>query len=195
MASSSVRDVFLTPPEENNFNILQNTSDRNRKRNASIASDSGYFSEDSHGHVKISRTMKLPVEPLPGELLPVEPLPENIWNADVGYSPCQSPKLDLEELIQCGEEENGDIRNEEHSEDISVIHENSPLGLPEDPLSGIFQKGRFREMGRQLYKFTHIFCRIEISDGLSPRASLSSTIHIYHFFKCRQARCCWKYWS
>ena len=155
MASSSVRDVFLTPPEENNFNILQNTSDRNRKRNASIASDSGYFSEDSHGHVKISRTITLPVEPLPGELLPVEPLPENIWNAGVGYSPCQSPKLDLEELIQCGEEENGDIRNEEHSEDISVIHENSPLGLPEDPLSGIFKKGRFREMGRQVFKFTH----------------------------------------
>ena len=192
MASSSVRDVFLTPPEENNINILQNTSDRNRKRNASIASDSGYFSEDSHGHAKISRDITLPVEPLPVEILPVF---ENIWNTGVGYSPCQSPKLDLEELIQCGEEENGDIRNEEHSEDISVIHENSPLGLPEDPLSGIFQKGRFREMGRQLYKFTHIFCGIEFSDGLSSRASLSSTIHIYHFFKCRQARCCWKYWS
>ena len=172
MASSSVRDVFLTPPEENNFNILQNTSDRNRKRNASIASDSGYFSEDSHGHAKISRDITLPVEPLPVEILPVF---ENIWNTGVGYSPCQSPKLDLEELIQCEEEENGDIRNEEHSEDISVIHENSPLGLPEDPLSGIFKKGRFREMGRQLYKFTHIFCRIEFSDGLSPRASLSST--------------------
>ena len=156
MASSSVRDVFLTPPEENNFNILQNTSDRNRKRNASIASDSGYFSEDSHGHVKISRGVTLPVEPLPVELLPVEPLPENIWNAGVGYSPCQSPKLDLEELIQCEEEENGDIRNEEHSEDISVIHENSPLGLPEDPLSGIFQKGRFREMGRQVFLSSHI---------------------------------------
>ena len=192
MASSSVRDVFLTPPEENNINILQNTSDRNRKRNASITSDSGYFSEDSHGHAKISRDITLPVEPLPVEILPVF---ENIWNTGVGYSPCQSPKLDLEELIQCEEEENGDIRNEEHSEDISVIHENSPLGLPEDPLSGIFKKGRFREMGRQLYKFTHIFCRIEFSDGLSPRASLSSTIHIYHFFKCRQARCCWKYWS
>ena len=172
MASSSVRDVFLTPPEENNFNILQNTSVQNRKRNASIASDSGYFSEDSHGHVKISRTITLPVEPLPVEPLPiellpvdpfpveplpdpVEPLPENIWNAGVGYSPCQSPKLDLEELIQCEEEENGDIRNEEHSKDISVIHENSPMGLPEDPLSGIFQKGRFREMGRQIFKFTH----------------------------------------
>ena len=158
MASSSVRDVFLTPPEENNFNILQNTSDRNRKRNSSITSDSGYFSEDSHGHAKISRDITLPVEPLPVELLPVEPLPvfENIWNAGVGYSPCQSPKLDLEELIQCEEEENGDIRNEEHSKDISVIHENSPLGLPEDPLSGIFQKGRFREMGRQVFLSSHI---------------------------------------
>ena len=145
MASSSVRDVFLTPPEENNFNILQNTSDRNRKRNASITSDSGYFSEDSHGHAKISRDITLPVESLPVQILPVF---ENIWNTGVGYSPCQSPKLDLEELIQCEEEENGDIRNEEHSEDISVIHENSPLGLPEDPLSGIFKKGRFREMGR-----------------------------------------------
>ena len=152
MASSSVRDVFLTPPEENNFNILQNTSDRNRKRNASIASDSGYFSEESHGHAKISRDITLPVESLPVQILPVF---ENIWNTGVGYSPCQSPKLDLEELIPCEEEENGDIRNEEHSEDISVIHENSPLGLPEDPLSGIFQKGRFREMGRQIFKFTH----------------------------------------
>ena len=106
MASSSVRDVFLSPKEQD-INILQEISDRNRKRNASIASDTGYFSEDSHGPPKIRAVTVESLPVLEGDVFAAE----NIWDIGVGYSPCQSPKLDAEELIPC-DDENG----EEHDE-------------------------------------------------------------------------------
>ena len=83
-------DAYIYPNEEKHHQQIEEAE--NRWAPVPI------IEELSHGHVKISRGVTLPVEPLPGELLPVEPLPENIWNASVGYSPCQSPKLDLEEF-------------------------------------------------------------------------------------------------
>ena len=137
MASSTVKDVFLLPEED--FDILQKSS--NRKRNASLAEDFGYVSEDNQSLPKI-RIVSEPV--FEGDVfaaLSEKISEEGLWDEmGVGYGPCQSPKLPLvEQLIPTYDDD------DDHVSEIG--HEmSSPL---EDPLSGKFLNAKWREMGKK----------------------------------------------
>ena len=136
MASSTVKDVFLLPEEED-FDILQKSSN-NRKRNASLAEDFGYVSEDNQSSLPKIRVVSEPplmsiFEAEVFAALSEKISEEGLWDEmGVGYGPCQSPKLPLEEQLI-------------PSDDDHV----SPL---EDPLSGKFLNAKWREMGKKIIK-------------------------------------------
>ena len=147
MASSTVKDVFLLPEEED-FDILQKSSN-NRKRNASLAEDFGYVSEDNQSSLPKIRVVSEPplmsiFEAEVFAALSEKISEEGLWDEmGVGYGPCQSPKLPLvEQLIPTYDDD------DDHVSEIG--HEmSSPL---EDPLSGKFLNAKWREMGKKIIK-------------------------------------------